>query len=426
MSQKPSETSESLEGIVRDVLSGMARIVPCPLVVSDVRGRVLGTTSSAVNASCPLCLKVIDVALREKTAPIGGEECECDDASGAALPLRNAYLEVIGAVAALGTADQVRPYALAVKHQIELVIKTQYKLRSGFLKENAIQDIIQDFVNYIPGVSDLELLEARARYLGFSPGLLYVPIVFDMHNFRQFIRDSWKDASSSEDCREAENFIQSVKNRVLLRTKEVFSAPDDVSVPLNGDKYAVFCSISPKIQQDKDLVFKRVNENSHILLRKFEEEHLSAVLGIGFFFKGVPGLSYAYRSALEAVSLGKLLFKQPGIYDIQNLRVESLLLSLPASARQRFIRDRFTEFNLDPNDDELKNTIIVYGMNFFNRQSTADELHIHRNTLNYRLKKIEERTQKSLRSFRNYIELYIACLLSNLPSPDLELQKPKS
>ena len=99
--------------------------------------------------------------------------------------------------------------------------------------------------------------------------------------------------------------------------------------------------------------------------------------------------------------------------------MESLLLSLPASARQRFIRDRFTEFNLDPNDDELKNTIIVYGMNFFNRQSTADELHIHRNTLNYRLKKIEERTQKSLRSFRNYIELYIACLLSNLPSPEL-------
>ena len=109
MPQKPLEASESLEGIVRDVLSGMARIVPCPVVVSDVRGRVLGTTSSAVNASCPLCLKVMDAALREKTAPIGGEECECDDASGAALPLRNAYLEVIGAVAALGTADQVRP-----------------------------------------------------------------------------------------------------------------------------------------------------------------------------------------------------------------------------------------------------------------------------------------------------------------------------
>lgn len=415
MSVNPSETLSSFEGIVRDVLSATAGILPCPVVVYGTDGKIIAASPDGADAG-RLCRTVIETASKENAAL--SINCENSDESGIALPLLNPYLDVIGAAAALGTPNQVRPYAAAVKRQIEMILKRQNRIQTGFLTENAIHDIIQDFVNYIPGVSDLEMLETRARCLGFSPDFFYVPIVFDMHNFRQFILDSWKGSCRGEGNCEAENLIQSVKNRILMKTREVFSAPDDVSVPLNGDKYAVFCSVNPKIQQDRELVFRRVNENTQMLMKRLEEDSLSAVFGIGFFFKGLPNLPYAYRSATEAVSLGKMLFKKPGIYDIQNMRVESLLMKLSDSARQHFIRDKFTQFRLDQHDDELKNTILAYGMNFFNRQSTADALHIHRNTLNYRLKKIEERTNKSLHSFRDYIELYIACLLTDLPTYD--------
>ena len=201
-----------------------------------------------------------------------------------------------------------------------------------------------------------------------------------------------------------------------METRGIFNAPNDVSVALSGDKYAVFCSISPRIRENKELVFVRVNENSRFLLRRLEEQRLSAVLGIGFFFKGVPELSYAYRSAWEAVNLGKTLFRQPGIYDIQDLWFESLLLSIPKDIRERFIQNRLAQFEISPNDREIKRTIVAYGENFFNRQSTANALHVHRNTLNYRLGKLEDRTQRSLRSFHNYIELYMACVLSDMNS----------
>ena len=425
MPKKAPEVSDIFENIARDTLESMSGILPCPLAVSNLRGIIIISSSPSyiLGTTSPLCLKVMDTAAQKNIRDVN-EECESSDRTGVAVPLRNACLEVIGAVAALGRPEESRPYALALKRQIEFVLRTEHRIQSDFLKESAIQDVISDFVNYIPGVDNLELLENRARFLGFSPDFLYVPIVFDMHNFRAFIRESWKEKGAL-DCREAESFIQSVKNKILLETRRVFNAPDDVSVPLNGDKYAVFCSVSPKIRWDRERVFRRVNENSHQLLRKLEEEHLSAVLGIGFFFEGVSDLSYAYRSALEAVRLGKLLFRQPGVYDIQNLRVEALLLGVSEAARKRFVMERFTQFDLDPGDDELKKTIIAYGKNFFNRQSTADDLHIHRNTLNYRLKKIEDRTQKSLRSFRSYIELYMACILADIQASEEEQQQER-
>ncbi|MBQ7263060.1 MAG: helix-turn-helix domain-containing protein [Synergistaceae bacterium] len=352
---------------------------------------------------------------RDRTSPKSQEEIEGDDTS-LVVPLRDAYRDVVGAVKATGKAEDVRPWAILAKRQIESVLRAQHRMQTTFLKESAIHDVIEDFVNYVPGLSDLDMLKARARCLGFSPDFLYVPIVFDMCGFRQVIRSSWeRDGAAGQP--DAEDPIQSLKNDILLEARSVFDAPNDISVPLGGDKYAVFCSIPPRIRHDEEEVFDLVNGRSRALLGRLEARGLSAVLGIGFFFQGIPELSHAYRSAWEAVALGKSLFRRPGIYDIQDLWFESLLLSVPQDKRERFIHSRLTQFDLGPGDAELKRTIVAYGESLFNRQSTAERLHVHRNTLGYRLAKIEERTRRSLRSFHDYIELYMACVLSDI-QPD--------
>ena len=344
--------------------------------------------------------------------------------TGVAVPLHNACMEVIGAVGCLGEPDTARPFALTVKRQIEMILKERQRLQSAFLKENAIQDVISDFINYVPGVSDLDMLETRARCLGFSPDFLYVPIVFDIHHFRQFTQEQWKRDAAGEGG--AETFIQAMKNRILLDIRDVFNHPSDVSIPIQSDKYAIFCSVSPRIRDDREKVYERVNSNSLTFIKRLSERGLSAVIGIGFFFEGVPELSFAYRSAWEAVKLGKTLYRRPGVYDIQDLRLEYLLSSLPRNRQKRFVLDRLSPIELNEGDGHLKATVVAYARNFFNRQSTANELHVHRNTLGYRLDKIERLTGKSLRTFHDFLELYVACLLSDIILLSEDTENPET
>lgn len=62
------------------------------------------------------------------------------------------------------------------------------------------------------------------------------------------------------------------------------------------------------------------------------------------------------------------------------------------------------------NDLELLHTVCSFFENGFNGSITAEKLHIHRNTLNYRLTKFQELTGISARSFNGALVAYIAHL----------------
>ncbi|MEE1757815.1 helix-turn-helix domain-containing protein [Streptomyces sp. SP18BB07] len=67
--------------------------------------------------------------------------------------------------------------------------------------------------------------------------------------------------------------------------------------------------------------------------------------------------------------------------------------------------------------NELLRTLTSYLANDRRRQTTADELGIHRQTLGYRLRQIEAHTDRSLKSSRDIAELWIAVTAHDLFRP---------
>jgi hypothetical protein len=63
----------------------------------------------------------------------------------------------------------------------------------------------------------------------------------------------------------------------------------------------------------------------------------------------------------------------------------------------------------DPDHDGLRRTLRVYVANNHDRAATSEVLHIHRNTLAYRLHRIEELTGLSLTNARDLARVYLAC-----------------
>lgn len=62
----------------------------------------------------------------------------------------------------------------------------------------------------------------------------------------------------------------------------------------------------------------------------------------------------------------------------------------------------------------LRSTIIAWCESGFNLVRTSAALHIHRNTVVYRMSKIEQLTGRPLRDHRTTMALYLACVADQL------------
>ncbi|HEU5473705.1 MAG TPA: helix-turn-helix domain-containing protein [Actinophytocola sp.] len=72
------------------------------------------------------------------------------------------------------------------------------------------------------------------------------------------------------------------------------------------------------------------------------------------------------------------------------------------------LRARVVDPLADPEHHELLDTLRAYVANDFDRSATGERLHVHRNTVGYRLRKIEELTGLDLTSARDLAEVYLA------------------
>ena len=76
-----------------------------------------------------------------------------------------------------------------------------------------------------------------------------------------------------------------------------------------------------------------------------------------------------------------------------------------------FIREIFNGKTLDDFDDEMLSTIHKFFENNLNVSETSRQLYIHRNTLVYRLDKLQKATNLDLRVFEDAITFKIALMV---------------
>ncbi len=126
-------------------------------------------------------------------------------------------------------------------------------------------------------------------------------------------------------------------------------------------------------------------------------QHL--VAGVGRQAEGLAGLRRSYAQASEARNLALSLFEHDRVLAFGDLGVYRLLCGLRDSAEL----DDFYEQTLGPliaydasRDTELVHTLSAFFAHQGNVSQTAESLHLHRNSLLYRLERLEELTELDL------------------------------
>ena len=136
-----------------------------------------------------------------------------------------------------------------------------------------------------------------------------------------------------------------------------------------------------------------------------------AHVAYGTVVNEIKEVSRSYKEARMALDVGKIFFDERNVIAYSSLGIGRLIYQLPIPLCKMFIREIFGGKSTDDFDEETLTTINKFFENSLNVSETSRQLYIHRNTLVYRLDKLQKSTGLDLRVFEDAITFKIALMV---------------
>ncbi len=134
-------------------------------------------------------------------------------------------------------------------------------------------------------------------------------------------------------------------------------------------------------------------------------------IAYGTIVRELKEVSRSYKEARMALDVGKIFFDDRDIIAYSSLGIGRLIYQLPIPLCKMFIKEIFENKSPDDFDEETLTTINKFFENSLNVSETSRQLYIHRNTLVYRLDKLQKSTGLDLRVFEDAITFKIALMV---------------
>jgi carbohydrate diacid regulator len=141
-----------------------------------------------------------------------------------------------------------------------------------------------------------------------------------------------------------------------------------------------------------------------------EKQEVSHI-AYGTIVEEIKEVSRSYKEARMAMDVGRIFFEEKNIIAYSSLGIGRLIYQLPIPLCKMFIKEIFENKSPDDFDEETLVTINKFFENSLNVSETSRQLYIHRNTLVYRLDKLQKSTGLDLRVFEDAITFKIALMV---------------
>ncbi|MCD8396469.1 MAG: helix-turn-helix domain-containing protein [Lachnospiraceae bacterium] len=163
---------------------------------------------------------------------------------------------------------------------------------------------------------------------------------------------------------------------------------------------------------DEKDTYDDVERTAKMLRDMLNTEAMSDVkIAYGTIVKEIRQVSRSYKEAKMALDVGKIFYEEKQIVAYNTLGIGRLIYQLPIPLCQMFMKEVFGEETPDTFDEEIITTINKFFENSLNVSETARQLYIHRNTLVYRLEKLEKSTGLDIRVFDDALTFKIAMMV---------------
>lgn len=126
----------------------------------------------------------------------------------------------------------------------------------------------------------------------------------------------------------------------------------------------------------------------------------------------IGDIASSFREAKMAIQVGRVFYAEKETISYGRLGIGRLIYQLPMSLCEMFVKEVFGDEIPDILDDEeAMSTINKFFENNLNISETARQLYVHRNTLVYRLERIEKAIGLDIRTFDDAMMFRIAVMV---------------
>ena len=214
----------------------------------------------------------------------------------------------------------------------------------------------------------------------------------DPHQPRMLILMDFKSSLS-------ENTIEILENLVV-------SSPKPLAIPIHTHQLAL---LKPVVRQETKEDFHHL---CHLIVDTLNTEALVSVhISFSDSFDDLSMVNTVYKENALALEVGKLFHSDKKVYPNDKLGVGRLIKDIPLDTCKKFIEEIFGKNASQLLDRETSNIVNTFIHNNLNIAETARQLHMHRNTLLFRLEKIESATSLDLRNFEDALTFRIATMI---------------
>ena len=158
--------------------------------------------------------------------------------------------------------------------------------------------------------------------------------------------------------------------------------------------------------------YEDLNKTAEVIVNLFRSDADADVhVAYGTIVNEIKEVSRSYKEARMALDVGKIFFEDKDVIAYSTLGIGRLIYQLPIPLCKMFIKEIFDGKSPDDFDEETLTTINKFFENSLNVSETSRQLYIHRNTLVYRLDKLQKFTGLDLRVFEDAITFKIALMV---------------
>ena len=195
------------------------------------------------------------------------------------------------------------------------------------------------------------------------------------------------------------NALETVRNLFAAKTKDFVTAVDEKNI------------ILVKEVRDGE-TYEELEKTANTILDMLNTEAMTQVhVAFGTIVGEIKEVSRSYKEAKMAMDVGKIFYSNKNVVAYSKLGIGRLIYQLPLPLCRMFIKEIFDGKSPDEFDEETLTTINKFFENSLNVSETSRQLYIHRNTLVYRLDKLQKSTGLDLRVFEDAITLKIALMV---------------
>lgn len=361
------------------IVDELGEIVRQKINMMDEKGFIIASTDvSRIGNFHEGAKKIIDENLPELY--ITAEEATADTRMGINLPLFYKK-KIIGVIGITGAYDQVIGYGKVVKKMTEILIRERIQEDEKRLDTRVLSRFLEEWV-LGNGMLRSDFLAERGRQLGIDIAVPRRIVVISMDKVENYI----DTLEGQELIERIENFISKIifadhRSTLILRN----SARQILLLPFLDDEelYTIAVQLHEEVQ------------------KKFSHDLRIGIDGVN------DNIHEAYLQADRAWRLGKYLPRKISLYG--RLNIEMFLHEISEGTKFDYLEKLFKRY-----DKEEIPQVISLLETYFAADGSLSEMsklmYLHKNTLQYKLKKLVKLTGYDVRQPKYAAIFYLAVL----------------